>query len=254
MNDASSSPRLWLRALPVVGAIVVAAMALFAGVFAYTRDDGSGSANDAEVQALYDRMLVAMTREGMVLHTRSVVYECEQTDLWIDAAAEIVREQFTYLCNESASPGTRRLYRDDEWWQVEENGTGSTGTAARTCGGSENEAVIHFLGCYPRDADVTVLHDQAFEGEMATVLRSVGGFDGIDSHVEFDTRLYVDSTTGLPVGVESDIRDDYGGPDPEPERITRKYVHEFVERASLDGDLFEPSGIGYTEESSSNAD
>jgi hypothetical protein len=228
----------------VAGAAVVAAIAGVVLVLFATRS--GDDFEETPTGPLYERILAGMTRTGMVLHTMYTVRECERTEAWIDVATDTVAEHFYYLCAPREGPHRRTLRRDGTTRTVDEHGMTHLGGRFVPCRGADAEALIFFMSCVDdEEVRVAVTHGEEYEGRAAMLLRAKGEFYGIDSRVEFDDRLYVDETSGLPIARVRDIRDFYVlADDPAEERVITVYTHEFVERASLPVGLFEPEAYG----------
>ena len=216
-------------------------------VFAARREDSTPTTDVAGARALYARMIAGMTRTGMVLHTDLRSDSCSRADLWIDAQRDVVRQEEHYLCNgDDENVLSSVLYQGTTTWYVDADGASNKGTDVVACRGSERRVIAVFLSC-AKDETVRywVRESDSFQGSQGVSLRSTGEFTGIDSRIEFDAWLYVDETSGLPIALERKTRDFYGGGDPVNERYVTTFTHEFVSRASLPADFFEPAGIGY---------
>jgi len=225
-------------AVAIVAVLVIALIGVFAIVTLFRESE------DAEVQALYDRMAAAMMRPGMVLHTSYTVYDCDHHEAWIDPGKDAVVEEFHYLCDEEPAAESRTLRRDGKWWNVDSGGIAQIGEREGGCRGTDAEAVIFFLTCWWREkVHLRVYDDERHRGQPVVALRATGEAQGIDSRIEFDEYLYVDAVTGLPLAQVREFRDFYGGTDnPITERLEWTYQHEFVDREDLPGNLFAPEG------------
>jgi hypothetical protein len=201
-------------------------------------------ADDGDVQAFYDRMHAAMSRPGTVLHTSYTVYDCDQTDAWIDTEVDAVLEELHYLCDEDEGAERRTLYRDGKWWSVASGGVAQIGEREGGCRGADAEAVIFFMNCPWRETvRLRVYDDERHNGRPVVALRATGEAQGIDSRIEFDEYLYLDAVTGLPLTQVREFRDFYGSTEnPVTERLEWTYQHEFVDRGDLPGNLFAPEG------------
>jgi hypothetical protein len=188
----------------------------------------------------YERMVAGMSVPGMVLHTTSIVYSCERTDVWIDTSIGAALEEFRYECDEKDEIELRTLRRDGLVWYARPQTQPSRGR--ESCSGANAAVLALFTRCSPSpEPRFQVLHGHLFEGRATIALRATGEYWGIDSRVEYDEYLYIDEDTGLPIARVNNIRDFYGGAAPPvTERIVERYSHEFVQRETLSADLFQP--------------
>lgn len=121
------------------------------------------------------------------------------------------------------------------WYYADREGNQGS-RAFDGCRGTTLPGLLLFLDCRG-DVEVAVTLSHAnFEGREVVQIRSTGDAASIDSLVEIDNVLYVDSESGVPIAAYPEYT--------RANSLTR-YEHEFVERSSLPGDFFEPDGIGF---------
>jgi hypothetical protein len=108
------------------------------------------------------------------------------------------------------------------------------------CPDIEERALTLYLRCPLEEAEAvpTVHEGDSFDGKEAVLIRTQGGYTGIDSTVTFTYRLYVDGETYLPLAFKVDIANDYAMGDTIRSSYTTRYRHEFVPRDSLPNGFF----------------
>jgi hypothetical protein len=112
------------------------------------------------------------------------------------------------------------------------------------CRGATLPGLLFFLDCgADRDVSTDARMKASFRDQDVARVRSAGELQGIDSRVTIDTSLYIDLDSGLPIATESIHTDDYGG-SVTATNSEREYAHEYVDRASLPENFFEPDGLG----------
>jgi hypothetical protein len=228
-------------------------------------------APDLTLDAVYARMERALNGDGdEILHASLVVIDVEYNSptaiptpegfddldaeayadqIWIDAENTAARvETRTRHEGESEDRVYRHIVLGDDLFRVDDEGRSSSVDAIR-CRGSDSPLMAQLMRCGNwLEESTTVVESGEYAGDSAIILRTTGELPSHDWTTTFETRLYVDPGTYLPLAADHEFSH------PFPYRITYRYDIEFVERAVIAKDFFEPGSIDYVGQADVPAD
>jgi DNA-binding CsgD family transcriptional regulator len=248
--------RRWWAALPLAAkaagvAVMVAAVGGL-GLLAWGVVRTAGDGEEGGVEAVYAQMLEGAARPGEVLHTTirgwgpfvsAGMSPMPTRDLWIDVENAAVRSE-----NPSV-PGSATLYVGPDTYLRTNSGEMGRRGFEGYCKGSTSVIVAVLLQCWTDpfrgEGSLSVDLGALYEGRPATALALRGTYDFADGGAEYGIVWYLESATMLPVALHVE-----GLKDP-PDWVADgwQYKHEFVSRADLPDNFFDPASIGYVEPS-----
>ena len=212
--------------------------------------------SNVTVDQAYARMAQAMMREGQVLHTRfrtstlrygeSELLPYSTTDLWLDAAARALREEFRLDpgvdAYDLATEGT--LVVVDRYVYVPDDPDEALRSDVKYfCPQNSDPLIAYLLECdgvqLRQESAATRPRFDAnreYQGRPAAAL--VFEMDGEVFQGTFTT--YIDPVTFLPIARTAEPASPGGF-----WKSVAEYDHEFVDAGSLDPSLLDPHSIGY---------
>lgn len=222
---------------------------------------------DITLAQVYERMEQAITREGQVFHTRIQLVSVQQTfptpppgesispsfvindpseiwyELWLDPNKGVGRVEQHYT-GEDGPAVASRIVTTDEALRTE-NGNSSE-TSALLCRGSDSPLLAQLMTCgnYLEESNTRVM-SATYDGRDAAALLTTGDLPSQDWTSPFEMRLYLDADTWLPIATEQETAISLGPGGTYKYEGSFTYTTEFVPRASLADNFFEPSAIGY---------
>ncbi len=164
-------------------------------------------------------------------------------DLWIDARNGVARLE-SRTPSEHGDAVERLIVRKDGTYRVSADGRSGGSGDSLTCRGTSSALITRLMLCSNAlEQSRTSIEPGTFEGQPTVVLHTTGILRGEDERQPFENRLYVDIASYLPLGAVTSTEEGPGIPF--ATRGSRRYRVEFVSRASLAGDFFEPTAIAY---------
>ncbi len=230
--------------------------------------------SDLTLDEVYARMEAALAGDGdQVLHASVVVTgvdydlatpiptpegfedfdsEAYADQVWIDSANGAARvETRTRYDEESEDRVYRHIVAGDRLLRVDDEGRSGDVDAIR-CRGSESPLIAQLFRCNNwLEESTTVVESDEYDRGPAIVLHTSGELPSHDWTVEFESRLFVDPDSYLPLAATATQT---GGPVDGSYTLTYRYDIEFVERSSLPNDFFEPATIGFVQQKPIPAD
>ena len=209
---------------------------------------------DLTLEQVYERMELALLREGQILHS-TATYErtagppewsnvSYRSETWVEPSGEAARQASTADGTERTSAG---IIRGTAVFRGPDDDEASSERDALTCRGTDNPVLASFLGCkgFTEESKTQLDVDAMLNGRPVVAVVSDGTSHGSDENFAFVDRLYVDPGTWLAIQLVSDGTVDYGEVHKLDSTIT--FEHEFVPASSLPDDFFDPASIGYVE-------